>query len=133
LWRDDPAEFVRVHNGHSEESAEVREIACDLLVFICGYNTSGSKKKKKNTTYLKPILMHFGKILDDYKNDINAGNKCNVQLKEAALYAIGNLSYLIKFDAKLLQCIEGLLHIHVLPEIQNGMGIMRFRAMYLYS
>jgi hypothetical protein len=75
--------------------------------------------------------MHFGKILDDYKNDINAGNKGNIQLKEASLYALGNLSYLIKSDAKLLQCIEGLLNVHVLPEIQNGIGIMRFRAMYL--
>lgn len=73
----------------------------------------------------------MGRLLDEYTTKMANGGEGDMQQKEAVMFCIAQLADLIKEDANMLSCIEQLLEMHALNELENGIGLLRYTAMFL--
>lgn len=130
MFNDDPLEFIRRDADPVDNTT--RQTAMDLIVRCCSFKPA-RKKKSKCKDLLQPLLLFFGNALAEYNNKIAMGEGADQCVKEAILYVIGNLSEVIKTDAYLLSNIEQLLLDHCYPELEKGISLLKYQAIYIYS
>ena len=126
LWADDPLDYVSSKLDPYEDYDSVSSSCTNLLLAMV-------KKRKKSVLY--PLLSYINGIFANYKSAVASGVVAPIGLakqKDAALYAIGNLSDIILGADDLKSLVEGMLVEFVLPELlPESNPFLRLRACWV--
>ena len=71
--------------------------------------------------------------MQQYSDNVQAGNNPDWRIKEALLFAIGNLTETIGLHKDLARNIEPMLKTHVLPDFTSPHPLLKSRACWVYG
>lgn len=116
-FENDPIEFIRNQYDFTRTMFKPKVQSQDLLGYLCKYSSEPKNKKHRKPDYLHKFLEFVIKNLDQYHEQLAAGQQVDWRIKEGLLFAVGSLRDEIEREKDLKGQLERIMQTYVLAEL----------------